>query len=161
MKTYIFSKSLFKQAVIISSILIISLAHASDPQIHPRVHVKDGLAIYLSLMPAEMLEGHIANSMHGGLPTGIYRYHIAIAVFDEKTGQRINNANVQVRISNRIGVGPDSFKPLETMEMGGKVMYGNYFVPKTTGPFRIDVKIYPYKERKPVEVMFQYDVAHT
>ena len=161
MKTHTFSTTMFKQIVIVSSMVAMSFAHASDPQVHPRVHVKEGLAIYLGLMPAEMLEGHVANSMHGGLPTGAYRYHIAIAIFDEKTGQRINDANVQVRISNRIGVGPDRFKSLETMEMDGKVMYGNYFVPKTTGPFRIDVRIYPDKERKPVEVTFDYDVAHT
>ncbi len=144
-----------------SLFLFISMAQASAPLTFPRYQTKEGLAIYIGLLPAEMVEGHKSGSMHGGLPTGQHRYHIAIALFDSLKGERVNNATVLVRVNNRIGVGPDAFKKLEAMEMNGKFMYGNYFSLKTAGPYRIDVKIIPDKAHKPIEVTFEYDIAHT
>ncbi len=144
-----------------SFFLFMSIAQASAPSTLPRYQIKDGLAIYIGLLPAEMVEGHKSGSMHGGLPTGQHRYHIAIALFDSQKGERVNNATVLVRVNNRIGVGPDAFKKLEGMEMNGKFMYGNYFSLKTAGPYRIDIKIIPDKAHKPIEVYFEYDIAHT
>ena len=138
---------------------VIAQTCASD--VTPRYQVKDGIAIYLGLLPAEMIEGHTAKSMHGGLPVGLYRYHVAVAVFDNKTGQRVESAKVQVRVSNRVGVGPDPFKDLEGMQMNGKFMYGNYFSLKTAGPYRIDVKVRVGNSVRPIQVTFDYDFAHT
>jgi len=149
------------KTLVIGAILLSVSATVNSADFAPRHQVKEGLAIYLGLLPAEMLEGHTAKSMHGGPPTGLHRYHIAVALFDDKSGARIENAKVHVRINNRIGVGPDSFKELEGMTMNGKLMYGNYYSLQTAGPYRIDVRIYPEGSVKPVEVSFDYDFAHT
>ena len=142
-------------------VFVVSTAQASGPETTPRHHIKDGLAIYLGMLPAEMIEGHTARSMHGGLPTGPYRYHLTIAIFDDKTGKRVNNAKVMIRVNNRIGVGPDTFKELEGMKLNEQYMYGNYFLFKTAGPYRIDVKVIRSKTNKPIHVSFDYDFAQT
>ncbi len=147
------------------SIIILILPTVNKPayssEFSPRNQVKNGIAIYLGLLPAEMIEGHTASSMHGGLPTGHNRYHVAVAIFNDKTGLRINNATVQIRVNNKIGAGPEPYKKLEGMEMNGKFMYGNYFSLKTAGPYRIDVRVFISGTDKPIEVTFDYDFAHT
>ena len=144
-----------------SLVYTMTFVHASESNIKPNHIVKDGYVIYLGLIPAEMIEGHTSYSMHGGIPSGQYRYHLAIAIFDDETGKRIKNAKVQVSISNRIGIGMESNKALEDMDMNGKFMYGNYFKLKTAGPYRIDVIIDLGSNRKPLKVVFNYDFAHT
>jgi len=146
---------------IVSFIMTMPVLQASGPNIKSSYKVIDGYAIYLGLIPAEMIEGHTSHSMHGGIPTGQYRYHLAIAIFDDKTGKRIKNAKIQVIINNRIGIGMESNKALEDMEMNGKFMYGNYFTLKTAGPYRIDVSIDLGNNLNPIKVVFDYDFAHT
>lgn len=146
---------------IVSFIITMPVLQASGPNIKSSYKVIDGYAIYLGLIPAEMIEGHTSHSMHGGIPTGQYRYHLAIAIFDDKTGKRIKNAKIQVIINNRIGIGMESNKALEDMEMNGKFMYGNYFTLKTAGPYRIDVSIDLGNNLNPIKVVFDYDFAHT
>lgn len=154
------AKMIYKLVLILFCLLVVPATQASEPKANPRFQVKDGMAIYLGLLPAEMIQGHVANKMHGGIPSGTYRYHVSIALFNDQTGERINNAKVLVRINNRIGVGPDAFKELEGMEMNGQFMHGNYFILKTAGPYRVDVKVLR-GDNKPVQVTFNYDFAHT
>lgn len=141
--------------------IITAAALADGPNIKSNYKVKDGYAVYIGLMPAEMIEGHTSHTMHGGIPIGQYRYHLAIAIFDDKTGKRIKNATVQVYVNNKIGIGTESNKTLEGMDMNGKFIYGNYFTLKTAGPFRIDVNINLGSDLKPIKVTFDYDFAHT
>ena len=154
-------KNIFKLLLMVGFICTMGIVQANGPNIKPNHIVKDGYVIYLGLLPAEMIEGHTSHSMHGGIPSGQYRYHLAIAIFDDETGKRIKNAKVQVSISNRIGIGMESNKALEDMDMNGKFMYGNYFKLKTAGPYRIDVIIDLGSNRKPLKVVFNYDFAHT
>ena len=146
---------------ILCLVFTVFLVQANDSSTNPNLQVKDGLAIYLGLLPAEMIDGHVAHSMHGGLPIGQNRYHIAIAVFDDKTGKRIKNAKVQVSVNKKVGIGMGSHKLLEDMKLNGKFMYGNYFSLKTAGPYRIDVTINFDNGEKTVNVVFNYDFAHT
>jgi len=154
-------QAIFNFVLIICIVSTVFVARASDSNIKSSLQVKDGLAIYLGLLPAEMIDGHVAHSMHGGLPIGENRYHIAIAIFDDKTGKRIKNAKVQVSVNRKIGIGTESNKLLEDMKLNGKFMYGNYFSLKTAGPYRIDVNIKFVDGRKSVNVLFKYDFAHT
>ena len=141
--------------------IITAAVLANELDVKSRHQVKDGYAVYIGLMPAEMIEGHTLHTMHGGIPIGQYRYHLAIAIFDDKTGKRIKNAKVQVSINNKIGIGMESNKTLEDMDVNGKFIYGNYFTLKTAGPFRIDVNINLGTDLKPIKVTFDYDFAHT
>jgi len=101
----------------------------------------DGVAIYFGVMPAELVRGHPRehpeSAMHGGVPVG--ENHIMVALFDDKTGERITTAEVTATIT-----GPGSFraeKKLETMVIAGSTTYGNYFSLLGPGPYRIAVRI--------------------
>jgi hypothetical protein len=43
--------------------------------------------------------------MHGGAPSGAHQYHIVVAMFDVKTGARIENARVTANVSGLAQVG--------------------------------------------------------
>jgi hypothetical protein len=82
--------------------LFMSGAFAADSSLHKIV---DGVAIYLGVIPAELIEGHPKahpeSGLHGGAPPVTEeRYHIVIALFDAKTGARITNAKVTASLSS-------------------------------------------------------------
>jgi len=150
-------------SIVVSFILFIFSAQllASGPTVKPRYQVKDGVAVYLGFIPAEMIEGHTANPMHGGVPTGTYRYHIAAAIFNDKTGNRIKGAEIEIKIHNREGISLKTAKKLEDMEMNGEHLYGNYFSLKSSGPYQINVSIKMGSRKKIINLVFYYDFAHT
>ena len=134
-------------------------AFASDPRLTPKVQIIDGLAIYLGIIPAEMIEGHIAKLMHGGLPVGTHRYHISVAIFDNNTGNRIHNSVITVRIASSSGTGPGAAKQLEEMTLNKTRLYGNYFSIQSQGPYIIDVTV--TLKGKDINARFKMEVAHT
>lgn len=103
--------------------------------------VADGVAIYLGVLPAEMVRGHPKehpeSEMHGGVPVGTY--HVMVALFDNASGRRITDAVVTAKV-----VWPDQYrveKRLEPMTVAGSLTYGNYFRMPEGGAARIDVQI--------------------
>lgn len=103
-------------------------------------HVVDGVAVYFGLLPAELVRGHprehVESGMHGGVPVG--ESHLMIALFDDKTGNRIDGAAVTATVtgSPRLKLS----KPLEPMSVAGAVTYGNYFYLTGPGPYQIVVR---------------------
>ncbi len=102
--------------------------------------VVDGVAVYFGLVPAELVRGHPRqhpeSGMHGGIPVG--ESHLMVALFDDKTGKRIEAAEVTATIT-----GPERLrlvKKLESMTVAGTVTYGNYFYLTGHGPYRIAVR---------------------
>lgn len=91
--------------------------------------VVDDVAIYLGVMPAQIVQGHPKEhpeaGMHGGVPTRGHRDHVVVALFDNATGQRIENAEVSGSIME-IGMGSEQ-KKLEPMRIADSITYGNYF----------------------------------
>jgi hypothetical protein len=117
----------------------------------------DGLAIYLGVLPAAMIQGHQTHPeerMHGGVPGGRHAYHVVAAVFDELTGERIENAMVQARVVPR-GLAAET-RALEPMEIAGTVTYGNYFTMGGDDPYRIEISITRSGAGTPVVVDFSY-----
>lgn len=106
-------------------------------------YLVDGIAIYLGVMPAEMLLGYPAGSaerkMHGGVPLGDHWHHVMIVLFDKATGQRIDNAKVTATVGE-IGSSVVS-KPLEHMTIGGFGSYGNYFEMPRSAVYSINLQI--------------------
>ncbi len=103
--------------------------------------VVDGVAIYFGIMPAQLVRGHPPEhpegQMHGGAPAG--ENHIMVALFEEKTGKRLDGAVVTVTVT-----GPDRFKAekkLEPMTVAGAASYGHYFYMPGPGPYRIRLGI--------------------
>lgn len=105
--------------------------------------VVDGVAIYLAVVPAEIVLGHprqgIDPDMHGDVPLGKDWYHVMVAVFDNQTGKRISG--VEVTLST---LGPDNSgarKKLEAMTLGTTITYGNYFRLATPGIYKMKVEV--------------------
>lgn len=116
-------------------------ALAADTRLHK---VVDGVAIYIGVLPAEMVKGHPRTHsegvMHGGVPAGKNRYHLVVALFDEKAGgKRISGAGVKARISE-FGLSGQE-KKLDPIVIAGTVTYGNYFSMPNPGPYRINLEI--------------------
>jgi hypothetical protein len=116
------------------------------------------VVIYIGLLPAEMIRGHPAEhpeaTMHGGVPKGVGVYHVVIALFNAKTGERITNAELTARVSE-IGLAGQE-KKLQPMEIAGTVTYGNYFPMVGAGPFRINVTIHVPGQPQDLKAVFEH-----
>lgn len=88
-----------------------------------------GISVYIGLMPAEIVKGHPAGhteaQMHGGPPSGPHAYHLVVALFDEATGNRIENARVGATVSGLGHIGQTNV-PLEPMLIADTVTYGAF-----------------------------------
>jgi hypothetical protein len=121
-----------------------------------RYKVASGVAVYLGLMPAELIKGHpkshTESTMHDGRPGGTHEYHIVAAVFEEKTGARIEHAIVRAHVVP-LGLSTRDIA-LEPMRIADTVTYGGYVElpddlytiritvrrPETTEPITLDFK---------------------
>lgn len=105
--------------------------------------VVDGVAIYIGVLPAEMVKGHPRTHsegvMHDGVPAGKNRYHLVVALFDDTSGKRISGAGIKARVTE-FGL-PGQEKKLGPMVIAGTVTYGNYFAMPNPGPYRINLEI--------------------
>ncbi len=123
--------------------------------------VVDGVAVYLGIVPAEIVRGHPRehpeSEMHGGPPAGEHVYHLIIALFDEQTNKRISDARVSASISEINHPGPQ--RTLEPMLIAGTVAYGNYFDLAGNGPYRIVVQIRRTGQPRVIEAEFVFKHA--
>jgi len=114
--------------------------------------------IYLGLLPTEMVRGHPQEhpeaSMHGGVPKGTGQYHIIIALFDAKSGVRIENADISARVFETGLAGEE--KKLEPMQIAGTITFGNYFPMGGKGPFHIRVTIHIPGQAQPITTEFEH-----
>lgn len=103
--------------------------------------VIDGVAVYLGILPAQLVRGHPPQhpegEMHGGAPPG--ENHIVVALFDAKSGARLVGVEVTARLTGDRGL--DVRKRLEPMVIAGAASYGNYFYMPGAGPYRIELAI--------------------
>ena len=120
--------------------------------------IVSNVAIYLGLIPAEMIRGHppraTESTMHGGSPAGQGQYHVTIALFDATTGKRITGADVRARVAE-IGLSGEE-KKLEPMDIAGTETYGNYFPMVGSGPFRINVTVRITGQRGEIKAAFEH-----
>lgn len=148
--------------ILLRGLLAISLAvaalTAAATADTDRYQVVDGVAIYLGLMPAEMVLGHPRqfpeNEMHGGIPQGKDRYHVVIALFDDATGKRIGGAQVIATVSESGSAGQR--KALEPMSIHNTKTYGNWFILSGHGPYRVQLEIAGIRGKGRIETGFEY-----
>lgn len=86
-----------------------------------------GLAVYLGVLPAEIIRGHPSGhterAMHGGTSKSSHEHHVVVAI-DSATGARISDAAVTAQIS---GLGlSGTKKKLEPMMIANTTTYGNF-----------------------------------
>jgi hypothetical protein len=105
--------------------------------------VREGVALYWGLVPAEVVaEKHALEEMHGAVPRGGgQNQHLVIALFDADD-KRIVDAVVQAQL-HEIGIVDAPRKYLTPMIIDGQVSYGQLFSTVKDGPyqFRILVKL--------------------
>lgn len=120
--------------------------------------VVDGVAIYLGVVPAQIIQGHPKeheeSRMHGGVPASRYRHHLMIALFDAATGRRIEDAQVTAAVAE-LGLAPKR-KPLESMRIDDTVTYGNYFDIRSNDTYRIKVEIRRPGQARPITAAFDH-----
>ncbi len=118
----------------------------------------DGLAIYLGMVPAEIVKGHPSGhtetTMHGGSPKGRHEYHLVAAIFDAASGARVSDAMVTAQIS---GLGlSGTTKKLESMEIAKTISYGEFFNLPGSDLYTIKLTI-QRPGSQPVVLDFKYD----
>lgn len=146
----------FLVSAFVVAIAAASLASAAEEN----YQVAHGLGVYLGILPAGIVRGHpewhAEGAMHGGAPRGRHQYHIVIAIFDAKTGARIEKAQVTANVSGLGNVGTQNIE-LEPMLIAGTVTYGNFV--ELPGYDRYDIKLditVPGREPAPVRIDFTY-----
>jgi len=137
-----FLKNLWMALLLVMSLITLNAgAAASDAP--ETFQVVDGVTIYLGVMPAQIVQGHAReheeSKMHGGVPAGRYRDHLVVALFDNATGRRIEDAQVTAAVME-LGLG-SQWKTLEPMRIAEAVTYGNYFDMPSGATYHIQVRI--------------------
>ena len=121
--------------------------------------VAGGLAVYLGVIPGELITGHPGGhaeaEMHGGVPSGRHVHHVMVAVFDSASGERITDATVTARVTGLGLVGIE--KTLVPMTIAEAVTYGNYFDLPAKDLYRIRIEISRPENIRSVRVEFEYD----
>ncbi|WP_156668640.1 iron transporter [Rhizobium aegyptiacum] len=139
--------------------LVLALSPASAVAEEENYRVDDGVGVYLGILPAAIVRGHpkahAEGSMHGGAPVGTHQFHIVVAIFDTRSGLRIENASVKATVS---GFGHTGIKTidLQPMKIAGTVTYGNFVTLPGTDRYDIGVEIDAPGRQYPVLVSFRY-----
>lgn len=136
--------------------IFMTSAQASHPQ---QYQVVNGIAIYLTIQPAEMLRGHPKehpqSDMHPQTRVeGTNQHHIMVSLFNATSGERLQNAIINAKVSGVNYAGPS--RRLELMVMGGTRSYGNFFSMPILGAYQVDLQIQQAGKSKVIKAMFQY-----
>lgn len=151
------AKQLWKAGLLLMSLVTLyPIAAATDAP--ETFQVVDGVAIYLGVMPAQIVQGHAGeheeSTMHGGVPAGRHRDHVVVALFDDASGRRIEDARVTAAVME-LGLGPE-WKTLEPMRIAGTITYGNYFDLPENDIYHIQVQIRLPGHPQAVEATFTH-----
>jgi hypothetical protein len=142
--------------VLIGEIIFHSVAAAAGAP--ENFQVVDGVAIYLGVIPAQIVLGHPKErpeaTMHGGVPAKGHHVHVVVALFDNATGLRIEDAQVTGNVM-QIGLASEQ-KDLEPMRIADTITYGNYFNMPENNIYHIDVQIRRPDVPDVVEAQFTY-----
>lgn len=115
------------------------------------------ISVYIGLIPAEIVKGHPSGhpeaEMHGGTPSGPHAYHLVVALFDEESGDRIENAEVAATVSGVGHVG-QATTSLESMLIENTVTYGAFIDLRALERFDIALTIKVPGRPEPVRVNF-------
>ena len=150
--------------VLAGAVLAMSAAatgQGADPVSYRRI---GGYAIFLGVVPAEILLGRIEtpeqSRMHGGAPGRHLAHHVLVGLFDDATDFRIGDAAVTARVSGA-GTEPQT-KRLEPMYLHDSVSYGNWFEFRHGTRYRIELAIRrgANPRAQPVEAFFEYAHLH-
>ena len=94
------------------------------------------------MVPAAVVsQQHAIEELHGGLPIGGGKVnHLVVALFDAKTGRRIDQAIVRAQMSES-GVVDGAAKYLSLMTINDQASFGQLFGMVGNGPYRFRVTV--------------------
>jgi hypothetical protein len=146
-------------AVVMLCVVIISWSSLATAAEDAPYKTADGLAVYIGVIPAEIVRGHPSGhaeqTMHGGAPIGVHEYHVVAAVFDATSGARVSDAAVTAQIS---GLGLSGTKTkLDRMEIANTISYGGFFDLPGRDLYTIRLTIERLGQPNPVSLEFKYD----
>ena len=131
--------------------------HAQDPSSY---QIVGSVAAYLGIMPAQIVGTHPPihpeTQMHGGPPNDAHSDHIVVALFENPSGTRIEDAKVEATIS---GLGETAITPitLEAMPIAGVVTYGGYVRFSGRDTYTIALRISRPGSPIITKISFEYD----
>ncbi len=136
-----------KLSIFVCLLFVATLSAADDSKRHQLV---GGMSVYLGVIPAQLTQKEHPG-MHGGSDKE-HRYHVMVALFDVKSGKRIDDARVTATVAV-LGLGGHT-KDLEPM-LGGALSYGNYFVMHKPEMYRILVEIKRGKNKSTANFVYE------
>lgn len=132
---------------------------AQDPGSY---QIVGSVAAYLGVMPAEIVGGHPTYHpearMHGGPPAGVHSEHIVIALFEDPSGTRIEDAKVEMTVAGLGGVGITPIT-LDPMLIAGVITYGGYVKLDGADTYSLDLKISRPASAVVTKMRFNYQHA--
>lgn len=152
---------LFGSAAVL--VCVMALAGCGNRQLPRDTQVVDGMAIYIGVVPAELVKGHPiepgdSKAMHGGVTRNAGSHHLIVALFDAKSGARISDARIRVSVSDRSNDHqPDTW--LEPMRINDTITYGNFFSLSGQREWRIHLEIQRTGIAHTAQADFQYQHA--
>lgn len=121
-----------------ASALLLPASRAADNDFSNEKSV-DGMRIYLGVMPSQIVAAGAMDEHHRP-PPGRGYHHVVVALFDEKTGERLTDCELLARVEN-LGRTVVENKPLEAMLINRLVSFGNFFSMPGADPYRIHLEI--------------------
>ena len=102
---------------------------------------REGIVLHWGLVSPGPSQQLALMEMHGGMPVGGGKLnHLVLALFDVKTGQRIDNAIVRAQLCEPgIVDGPPKYLALMTVDH--LASYGHLFGMVENGPYRFKVSV--------------------
>lgn len=142
--------------------ILLVTATAATAALDEPYRTTDGIGVYVGVVPAAITRAHPSphheRKMHGGAPAGRDEYHLIVALFDQASGARIEDATVEARVSGTGLAG--ARRTLEPMSIEGTVTYGGYF--EMTGPDRYSIRLWIRRagSTEPAQTEFFYDTRN-
>ncbi len=142
------------------ALALLVLTAACTKQGDPRnSQVVDGVAIYIGVVPSRVVRAHPGtretSPMHEGVPSTGRSDHVVVALFEDATGKRIEDAQVIGSITE-IDMGNDR-KKFERMTTDASITYGgNIFNMPAGHDYHLKLWISRPGNKKVVEATFSH-----
>lgn len=120
----------------------------------------DSYRVYMGVVPASEVTNHPhvldeQKTIHGVLPESIKNTsHVMVTVYRKPGNTRVTNATIIAETGHRDG--DKIIKPLEKMELKGRVAYGNFFTVHKEKEHEVKVKIYVPNRNGFEEAIFRH-----
>lgn len=113
----------------------------------------EGVVLYWGLVPEAIVsQQHAIDDLHGGRPPGGGKVnHLVLALFDARTGRRIDDAVIRAQLTET-GIVDGPWKYVPPMPINGVGSYGQLFGTVHDGPYRF--RILAKLQDRPSEIEF-------